>query len=48
MLWGIFFFIVLVWLESRFPDDGYRDDQDGKYYFFDEFIDKEDKNDKSN
>ena len=47
MIQGLFFFILLVWLEARYPDDGNRGGQDKKYYFWDEFIDKEDKNRKS-
>ena len=40
---AIFFFIVLVGVESRFPDGRYRGDQDWKNYFFDKILDKEDK-----
>ena len=46
MLQGLFFFILLVWLEYRFPDDGDQGDQDKRYYFLDEFVDKGDKKDK--
>lgn len=40
MLWAIFFFVVLVVMEYHFPSDDYYDDQDWKNYFFDEFIDE--------
>ena len=41
MLQAILFFILLVWLEARFPDRGNRGGQDKKYYFFDEFVDRD-------
>ena len=40
MLQGLFFFILLVWLETRFPDDGNQGGQDKKYYFWGEFVDR--------
>ena len=43
MLQAIFFFIALGWLESRFSDGGNQGRQDWRHYFFEEFIDKEDK-----
>ena len=40
MLWGIFFFIVLVVLEKYFPDDDYYEDfdEDARYFLVDIFL----------